>query len=137
MTALPSAPVADLARSEATRPFWEGLAAGELRLPRCQDCGQVFFFPRPCCPHCWAEAIGWERSAGQGTVYAVSEVHVAFDPTLEVPYLVALVDLDEGVRLPARLDPAGVPYAIGDRVAIAFAEDPAAELPRFAKVPHG
>ena len=124
-------PVAGLARSAATRPFWDGLAAGELCLPRCDDCGQLFFYPRLMCPHCWSEEISWQRAGGGGTVYAVTTVHVAFDPSLDVPYAVAIVDLDEGVRMPVRLAPAAAAAAVGDRVRVALAADPALSLPTF------
>lgn len=128
-------PVAGLARSAATQPFWDGLAAGELRVPRCEACGQLFFYPRPICPRCWSEEVGWLAAGGGGTVYAVTTVHVPFDPSLEVPYAVAIVDLDEGVRMPGRLAPAAAEVAVGDRVRVAFGADPALSLPTFEPAP--
>lgn len=127
--------VAGLARSEASQPFWDGLAAGELRLPRCRRCAELFFFPRLFCPRCWSEDIIWERAGGGGTVYAVTTVHIPFDPSLEVPYSVVIVDLDEGVRLPARLAPSAAGAAVGDRVTISFAAHPRAALPTFVRSP--
>lgn len=129
--------VAGLARSAASRPFWDGLAAGELRLPYCERCEQVFFYPRVCCPRCWSEEISWRAADGVGTVYAVTTVHIAFDPSLEVPYSVALVDLDAGIRLAARVASDGAEVAVGDRVALAFTEDPAEAVPCFVPVPNG
>lgn len=131
MSAVPSEGVAGLSRSTASRPFWDGLAAGELRLPYCGACQAVFFHPRPACPRCWSEDIDWRPAPTGGTVYAVTSVHVPFDPSVEVPYMVAVVDLDAGVRLPGRVDPAGTSLAVGDRVDLHFAADPAAALPVF------
>jgi uncharacterized protein len=125
--------VAGLARSEATVPFWEGLASGELRLPRCQRCDERFFFPRRWCPLCWSTDLGWEQVRGGGEIYAVTTVHVPFDPSRQVPMSVALVELDEGVLLTAVLDPPDGSFAVGDRVEIAFLGDPAADLPVFRR----
>jgi uncharacterized OB-fold protein len=121
-----------LARSAASRPFWAGLAEGELRLPYCPACDAVFFYPRPACPRCWSEDITWRPAPLHGTVYAVTTVHVAFDPSLDVPYTVALVDLDAGVRLPGRVEAGDeTTVAVGDRVQLCFASEPAEALPVF------
>lgn len=123
-----------LAYSEASAPFWAGLAEGRLLLPHCERCRKAFFYPRRSCPRCWSSEITWEASAGRGTIFSVSTVHVPFDPSFEVPYSVALIDLAEGVRIPARLEPGDEPFAIGENVHIVFAADPAATLPAFRRV---
>jgi uncharacterized OB-fold protein len=92
---------------------------------------------RSFCPRCWSEEITWIRAGGEGTVYAVTTVLVAFDPSLDVPYAVAIVDLDEGVRIPARLASVDAGVAVGDRVRIRFSDDPAAGLPDFEPVSEG
>jgi len=127
---VPDGGVAGLARSAVSQPFWDGLASGELRLPYCTRCAGLFFHPRLACPRCWSEDIEWRPVPTAGTVYAVTVVHVAFDPSLEVPYSVALVDLDAGVRLPGRIEPVDS-LAVGDRVELSFAADPAVDLPVF------
>jgi len=127
-------PVAGLARSEATAPFWSALAAGELRIPRCSVCDRRFFPPRRWCPSCWSEDLVWERADGRGRVYAVTTVHVPFDPSMTVPATVALIDLEEGVRIVGRIDPVGDEYLVGSPVVITFADDPATELPVFRPV---
>jgi uncharacterized OB-fold protein len=127
--------VSALARSEATQPFWAGLAAGELRLPRCIDCNRLFFYPRRCCPYCWSQNLTWERSSGRGRVYAATVVHVPFDPDVQVPMSVALVDLDEGVRVACRFEPAGTQPAVGDLVELVFPDEPAETLPAFRVSP--
>lgn len=123
--------VSALARSTASQPFWDGLAAGELRLPYCTRCEAAFFHPRLCCPRCWSEDITWMPASGRGTVYAVTTVHVAFDSAFAVPYTVALVDLDEGVRLPGRIEAPDDGVVVGDQVQLTFGSDPAGTLPAF------
>ena len=122
---------ASCAVSEVSQPYWDGLAAGRLRLPHCDDCHTPFFFPRRWCPSCWRSNISWIDASGYGTLYTRCLVEIPFDgrPAEEVPYAVALVDLDEGVRLPGRLRLADATLPIGHRVRLHFAEDPASYLP--------
>ncbi len=81
-----------------TAHFWEGTRAGELRLQRCQDCGHVYFPPRPFCPSCSSRNVEVFKASGRGRLasYVINErPHPAFDG----PYAIALVELEEGVRL--------------------------------------
>jgi uncharacterized OB-fold protein len=132
----PAAPVEALATSRASEPFWKALAAGRLELPFCLACEAPFFYPRQWCPACWSHEISWRPVEGVGTVWALSTVHLAFQgiPETELPYTVVLVDLDAGVRLPGRLSDARGPIAVGDRVRLVFADDPARDLPTFQAV---
>ncbi|GAA1826228.1 Zn-ribbon domain-containing OB-fold protein [Planosporangium flavigriseum] len=87
-----------------TRPFWAAIAAGELHLQRCDTCGTAVFYPRAVCPHCFTGTLSWFRAAGTGTVHAYTVVHRAFGEfAAQVPFTVALVDLDEGVRMLTRI----------------------------------
>ena len=108
----------------ATAPYWEAAARHELVLPCCGGCGLVFFPPREVCPSCWSDEIAWQQMGGGGTVWTYTEVHVAFyDDTWadDVPYVVAVVELDEGPRLLANIVEADVDrLAIGDRVEVVF-----------------
>ncbi len=108
-------------------PWWEGTARGELRYQRCDDCGATIFYPRSLCPECFSSRISWKVSAGEATVYAVTVVHRPPDPRLasEAPYVLGLVDVDEGFRMLTRIvdaDPAEV--AIGQRVRLVFRKSP-------------
>lgn len=87
--------------SELTRPFWEGLKAREVRLQRCQDCSQFVFYPRVACPECMSERLKWEAVSGRGKVYTFTIVRRAMIPAFqaEVPYVFAIVELEEGPRL--------------------------------------
>ncbi len=127
------------ATDEPSRAFWSELASGHLALPHCRDCHSYFFFPRRFCPSCRSSDIEWTRSAGQGTIFAWSEVHVAFQglDSSELPVTVGLVDLDEGVRVPARFGRPGEestePLRIGDRVSIRYGAEPSLDVPWFGR----
>ncbi|MGE8689628.1 MAG: Zn-ribbon domain-containing OB-fold protein [Achromobacter sp.] len=82
--------------------YFSALADGCFRIQRCEGCGQHQFFPRVLCVHCGATALSWIEPAGTGTVYSVSLVRRK--PDAGGDYNVALIDLDEGVRLMSRID---------------------------------
>lgn len=109
--------------SADTRPYWEGAQAGRLLVQICADCGQVQAVPRGQCARCRSSRLDWRESRRRGTVVAVSVVHRA--PTADfrdvAPYVLALVDLDEGWRM--MLNVIGedrMAAAIGDAVEIVF-----------------
>ncbi|OON72753.1 hypothetical protein B1H18_28830 [Streptomyces tsukubensis] len=109
-------PVEDLVPDAETQPFWDGVAAGELRLQRCGECDRAVFYPRALCPHCFGDRLDWFTSPGKGTVYAYTVARRAFSPSAGTPpYTVALIDLDEGVRMLSRIV-GDSPVRIGDRV---------------------
>lgn len=87
-----------------SRPYWEGLAQGELRIQRCSSCSKVVFYPRSICPHCFADQLTWIVASGKGTIYAYTVVHQAFGPfAADVPFTIAIVELEEGVRMMTRI----------------------------------
>lgn len=91
------------------------LAHGRLDIQRCTDCSRHIFYPRLVCPHCSGTSLEWVTAAGAGTVYSTTVV--ARRAEQGGPYNVALIDLDEGVRMMSRvedIEPARV--AIGQRV---------------------
>ena len=53
-----------------TQPFWDGCAAGELRIQRCTDCGKPYFYPRPVCPDCGSGNVEWFAASGRATLYS-------------------------------------------------------------------
>jgi uncharacterized OB-fold protein len=117
-------------------PFWEAAARHELVIQRCGRCRAHQFFARPFCVACGAEDVGWVPAAGLGTVYSLTTVHRQVSPDLPVPYVNALVQLDEGPRLLTRL--VGGPCAIGDRVQVRWqARAGAPPLPLFAPLSPG
>jgi uncharacterized OB-fold protein len=102
------APVPD----EASRPFFNGARRGELLLRRCGACG-TFMSPtgglgtplRPRCVSCFSGDLEWAPASGRGTLYSFALMHQVYDPAFadEVPYNIAVVELDEGVRMTANV----------------------------------
>lgn len=124
----------------AAAPYWDAASRHELVLPRCNGCGLVFFPPREHCPGCWSGELSWQPASGRGSVWTFTEVHVAFyDDTWadDVPYVVAVIELDEGPRLLANLvEPDMDRLSVGDRVEVTFEDrSEGLSLPMFRTVP--
>ncbi|WP_208026899.1 Zn-ribbon domain-containing OB-fold protein [Rhabdothermincola sediminis] len=99
-----------------TRPFWDAVREGKLLLRSCNRCGAVHYYPRPFCPSCWSEDVTWVEASGRGTVYTYSTVYRNDLPPFneQLPYVVAIVELEEGPRMMTRLvDTDGVELAVG------------------------
>ena len=82
-----------------SRFFWEGTQVGELRIQVCNACGAKRFPPGPACQQCPAYDRGWEVAAGTGTVFSYVVHHHPPVPGKDLPIVIALIDLDEGVRM--------------------------------------
>ena len=110
--------------------FWAGCNENELRVQRCTDCNRAQFFPRSHCLNCNSDHVEWQVSKGIGAIYSVTKVERA--PTDEfralAPYAIALVDLDEGVRVMAH---ANLTLKIGDKARVTFFNHNHRALPRF------
>ena len=106
-----------------SRFYWESAKERRLVVRRCRECGEAHFMPRSQCPRCWSDQLEWVDCAGTGTVYTFSIVHRAPTPDFAVigPYVVALIDLDEGPRMFANvLGRDAMEVRIGDRVHVVF-----------------
>jgi len=86
-----------------TAYFWEGAAAGELRIQRCTACGSLRHPPGPACQDCQALARDFVVADGHGTVFSYVVHRHPPVPGQELPILLVLVDLPEGVRMIGRL----------------------------------
>lgn len=86
-----------------SRFFWDALKEHRLLIQRCDGCGALRHPPRPMCPRC--NSLAWTaiESAGRGEVFSFVMPHHPPSPWLEHPYIVVLVELDEGVRLVSNL----------------------------------
>lgn len=83
-----------------TAPFWKAANDGKLMIQYCKDTGQPQFFPRPVSMATGKRNLEWREVSGRGTVYTFSIHHNAWPGHEDrVPYVVALVQLDEGVRI--------------------------------------
>ena len=122
-----------------TQAFWDGCAEGRFLVPRCRACGATRWPPGPMCPECQSTETDWLDSSGRGTVYSWIVATHPVDPVLvdQVPYVVALVDLEEGVRVVGNVegcDPGEV--TAGMAVELFFEEVGGMRLPNFRRA-HG
>ncbi|HKU99319.1 MAG TPA: Zn-ribbon domain-containing OB-fold protein [Vineibacter sp.] len=101
------------------RDWWAGVAEGRIGYEVCADCGTAQFYPRGHCTACGSARVEVRPAAGTGTIFSITVVHRPPSAALQpfAPYAIALVDLDEGVRLMAHADPA---LGIGARVRATF-----------------
>lgn len=89
--------------SSVSQPFWDGCAEGELRFQRCRACARPVFNPSPRCRSCGSNDLEWQVSCGTGAVYSHSTVWRPAGPEFATPYVVAIVDVDEGYQLLANV----------------------------------
>ncbi len=87
----------DLPRYHRLRPYYYRLEG-----QRCESCGSIQFPARSACRSCRSGSLAVHRLSGRGTVYSYTEVGQA-PQGFSTPYLVAMVDLEEGVRITAQL----------------------------------
>ena len=120
---------------EESRGYWEALARHELYFQRCRDCGRKRFYPRAVCPNCLSSATEWVRAKGRGTVYSFTVTYQNQAPGFrdELPYVLAIVELAEGVRLMTNIvECAPDRVLIGMGVEIVFDDcTPEITLPKF------
>jgi uncharacterized OB-fold protein len=117
--------------------YWQGARDGKLLLQRCRGCGRVRFYPRFLCPACWSVEAEWIEASGRGQVYSFTIIHRPPTPAFaaRVPYVVALIDLDEGPRMLANVVAEdALETRIGDRVTVRFEGRGELTLPQFARV---
>ncbi|ACL05921.1 Zn-ribbon domain-containing OB-fold protein [Desulfatibacillum aliphaticivorans] len=84
-----------------SKPFWEGCRNHELLFQKCAACGEIRWPPGILCPHCHSREVEMVRSGGKGTIYSYVIYHQPFHPEFadKVPYVVAIVELEEGPML--------------------------------------
>lgn len=113
-----------------TYEFWDAAQEGRFLIQRCTTCGAHQFYPRPFCLTCGRQDVTWVEAAGTGVVYAMTTVRIPVSKHFDPPYVVAVVELDEGPRVLTNI--VGHECAIGDRVQLDWldrAEEP--PLPVF------
>jgi len=112
--------------------FFEGTRAHELRIQSCNACGVLRNPPGPACPRCGAFDRGHVVASGEGTVFSYLVHHAPQVPGKDLPLVIALLDLDEGVRMVAEMTG---PVEIGDRVSVGWNDvDDDLTLPIWHKV---
>ena len=106
-----------------SRPHWDGCREGVLRVQRCGGCGSYVFIPQAVCTECQTDALEWVESSGRGSVYSHTTVHRPPRPEFDAPYVVAIVELEEGWHMLTNLvDCAPEEVAIGLSVEVDFRE---------------
>ena len=95
---------------ELTKPFWEAAKRHELMMQRCKRCANWIFYPREQCPNCFSQDLEFQKVSGRGRVYAYTTVYQPAHPAFndEAPYVFAIVQLDEGVRVATNI--VGIPH---------------------------
>ena len=118
-----------------TQPYWDGIAQGELRIQRCEACARHVFYPREYCPHCGSCSLAWVRATGHARV--VTYV-ISYKPARgfeeRCPYVIAIVELDEGVRMMTNLvdiEPSPDVIALDMQVQVTFRIHDGITLPLF------
>ncbi|PYC48422.1 hypothetical protein DI396_05440 [Litorivita pollutaquae] len=104
-------------------PYWEAAREGRLDIPLCGDCGKHHFYPRAICPHCHSDNLKFDTVSGRGEVHTFTIARRPAGPAFadDVPYVVALIELEEGPRMMSRVqtdDPEAV--KIGAKVEVTF-----------------
>lgn len=94
-------------------PFWAAAREHRLTAQRCSNCDHLRFPALPICPDCWNLDFEWVDVSLNGTIWSYVVYHRAFHPGFaeEIPYVVAIVETDDGVRYTGRV--------VGDRDAVA------------------
>ncbi|MCF8565754.1 Zn-ribbon domain-containing OB-fold protein [Alicyclobacillus tolerans] len=104
--------------------FWNALNQEKFLYQRCDDCLAAIFYPRVVCPQCMSDNLSWQTSSGKGNVYTYTVVYKPVDARFKpiAPYVVALIDLDEGIRVMGNIvgwhDPEAI--QVGQRVAVEY-----------------
>jgi len=85
--------------------YWTKARHHELWLRECCDCRKIYFYPRDICPECFSRRTTWIQSSGKGTLHTFAIVHRAASPAFQedVPYIIAIVELEGGSRIPTNL----------------------------------
>jgi uncharacterized OB-fold protein len=115
-----------------TRPFWEACRRRTLEVRCCESCRHLFLPPGPRCPRCWSERIAGRAVSGEGTVFSFAVYRRTYHPALPAPYVVALIELEEGPRLISNIvGCAPEAVAVGMPVRVRFDDVGEFTLPRF------
>ena len=121
--------------TEESQTFWEGCKRHELLIQRCKQCHTLIHYPRTSCPTDNSNEFDWVRASGKGNVYSYIVSHRAFHPGFadDVPYIAAIIELSEGVRMISNVIGIGPDeIEVGMPVEVVFEEaTPDFVLPKF------
>jgi uncharacterized protein len=123
--------------STLTQPFWTHCKTHELWMQYCEHCQEWIWYPKAWCPSCGRrDKITWKKLSGKGTVYSYTVIRQVIDNSqafqADLPFLVALIELEEGPRIYSNI--ATKEVAIDDAVEVYFEDvSPDVSLPKFKK----
>jgi len=123
--------------NDDNRAFWTGGRDGELLIARCNDCGYHIHPPSPRCPRCFGDNVEPHAVSGRGRVYTFTVNDREWSPGLEVPYVIAIVELEEQSDLRLLTNIVGCPpgdVSIDMPVKVEFREQGDAYAPVFRPV---
>ncbi len=88
-----------------SKEFWKGSKQHKLLIQECNDCGIKIFYPRLHCPDCWSSNLGWSQACGRAKVYSYTITLAGVEEKFaeDLPYVLAMVDLEEGIRMLTRI----------------------------------
>jgi len=99
-----------------TAPFWQAANQGELHLKKCEDCGEVHYYPRSNCPFCFSANTSWLTASGNGEIYTFAIMRAA-----PIAYVIAYVSLPEGPTIMSNIvDCDFADVTIGAKVKLTF-----------------
>jgi uncharacterized protein len=103
-----------------TAPFWDACKEGRLLYQRCPGCGTAIFPPQSFCPNDLSTDLDWRESVGLGTIYSYTTIWRPQTPAFEVPYSVAIIELDEGYTMLCNVDVEPERMRIGLPLSVTF-----------------
>jgi uncharacterized OB-fold protein len=89
--------------TEISQAHWDGCKNGELLVQRCADCSSYIFIPQETCTNCMGSNLNWVKSSGQGMLYSYTTVYRPQRVEFDAPYVVAIVELEEGWHMLSNL----------------------------------
>lgn len=115
---------------QTSAPFWEAAQRHELAMPHCTACDRLFFYPRELCPFCLSPKLDWVTVSGRGRLHSFTTIHQPANPAFreDVPYIYAVVELDEGPRMITNLVDCAAEHARIDMPVAAIFDDVTAEV---------
>lgn len=130
--------------SQVSQPFWDAAREHRLVYQRCRVCGTRVFYPRDICPgpHCFGVGtLDWVESSGRGWVYSFTVSYQPANPAFadDVPYVLAIIELDEGWRMNSNvINTPPEDVQIGMRVEVVWDDvTPDFTLPKFQPIREG